>query len=288
MRRSYRQSNKPKKNYANIVKSKSMSSLLPTMTTNSSPILPSSSATISSEKTCTNCHSLLQTVNNLIKKIDALEDKLALISTTNNNVANSNSIQPLAPPASHFNPEGFNEWKHHIEELIEARTNRQMRKTLVIRNIAEDDSEKSWQDTDAALSSVIAETLSDNSTKSDWDEDVDIETASLMIDRCHRGGNKDYYKREGKVRPIFAAMMCWKDCERIIQACRAKRNGVYIDYMYGPKTTKRRNLALQHRKALLEEDEIDQGYVSFPAKLMGRKHGDNSYKLIKDFSNEMV
>ena len=46
-----------------------------------------------------------------------------------------------------------------VEELIEERTNRQLRKTLVIKGVPEDEDEKSWQDCENKLSKIFAETL---------------------------------------------------------------------------------------------------------------------------------
>ena len=45
-----------------------------------------------------------------------------------------------------------------VEEKVEERTNRQLRKTLVIRGVPEQQNER-WGETDAILSSVIAKTL---------------------------------------------------------------------------------------------------------------------------------
>ena len=109
-----------------------------------------------------------------------------------------------------------------------------------------------------------------------------------MIDRCHRTGDPKWYADSARSRPIAAAMMSWKDCEDIIAKFRSNSSRIYVDYKYGPKTTRRRNLALQHRKDIKAKGDIDQAYIRFPAKLMGRKHGDRTYKLIKDFSKHPV
>ena len=48
----------------------------------------------------------------------------------------------------------------------------------------------------------------------------------------------------------------------------------------------RRNLALQHRKHMVDNDEIAQGFVAYPAKLMVKyDKRDNKYSFVKDFSH---
>ena len=48
----------------------------------------------------------------------------------------------------------------------------------------------------------------------------------------------------------------------------------------------RRNLALQHRKTMVDNDEIAQGFVAYPAKLMVKyDKRDTKYTFVKDFSN---
>ena len=166
-----------------------------------------------------------------------------------------------------------------LEELVEERTNRQLRKTLVIRNVAESSSEKKWSDTKDVLVSKIAQVL----------DDVDEDEAHQMIDRCHRGKKwkkeKDGSDRSPRHRPIYAAMLYWEDCERIIRAARKAKLDFFVDYKYGPKTTARRNQALKKRKSLKEDGVIDQGYIRFPAVLFGKKSHETEYRFIEDFSS---
>ena len=161
-------------------------------------------------------------------------------------------------------------------ERVEERTNRQLRKTLVFRGIPEQEQEKSWKETENILAKRIADTL-----------DIEIEDAATMIDRCHRGGNPKYYNDKNKPRPIFAAMFKWKDCEEIIWEARQKKS-VLVDYKYGPLTTRRRNLALQLRRTLINEGTIVKAHVAYPARLMGKSATDKKYREIKDFSKTDV
>ena len=222
--------------------------------------------------------SLKSTIDLLINKVEKLEQKL---STYEDKIdcrefIASQDTETVGPSnkSDAFDKEAFEKWKFEIEELIESRTNRQLRKTLVFRNITENPNEKSWADTDNLLSKTIAKQL-----------DMHKEDTYEMIDRCHRGGDKKYYDQEGKTRPIFAAMISWKDCEEIIEKFRTSNTRVMVDYKFGPRTTIRRNQALKRRIDLKSDGTIDQGYIQFPARLMGRKNGDAYYKLIEDFSS---
>ena len=135
---------------------------------------------------------------------------------------------------------------HAVEDLIVERTNRQLRKTLVIRGIPEQQHEK-WNDTDSVLSSIISKTLN-----------IPLQEAGKMIDRCHRGGNPKFYKDNNRHRPIYAAMHRWKDCENLIWEARKKKSAL-VDYKYGPITTVRRNMALKKRREILDCKLVTKG-----------------------------
>ena len=184
-------------------------------------------------------------------------------------------------------PETSNKIKE-LENLIEERTNRQMRQTLVFKGIPERKHE-SWNDTKNIVASTIAEYTN-----------ISREDACDMLNRVHRSRPTEN-PHKNKRRDIFAAMHSWEDCEFFIKKFRrenCERNSdpndnsgrVYIDYKYGPLTTLRRGEALKHRKDLIDRKEIISGFVSYPAKLMvKRAHGrDVPYVMEKDFSNEDV
>ena len=111
------------------------------------------------------------------------------------------------------------------------------------------------------------------------------ETAKKMIDRCHRGGDRQYYRREKKTRAIFVEMNRWVDCESIATSFRTPETRASCDYKYGPSTTKRRNLALKKRREVVVKGEVTKPYVKFPAILMGLKPGAKKYVQIANFSN---
>ena len=61
-----------------------------------------------------------------------------------------------------------------------------------------------------------------------------------------------------------------------------------IEYKYGPLTTLRRGEAMKRRRELLEDKTLRNPYIKFPAQLMGKKDGQDSYELIEDFSQKGV
>ena len=122
--------------------------------------------------------------------------------------------------------------------------------------------------------------------------DVSISDAKKwMINRCHRGGDPKFYDTEkGKHRPIYVNMFAWDDCERLIKKSRSKDapKKIKIDYKYGPITTKRRKLAMDRRYELKLAGELDQGYIKFPAIVMGKKAGEKKYRKMDNFSTAEV
>ena len=155
-----------------------------------------------------------------------------------------------------------------LSEDIESRTNRQLRETLVFKNIPEGPGEEeSYKDTKELLATTISENV----------PDVSYDEALSQIKRAHResGHRRDDNGdpiRAGK-RLIFAAFHSWDLCQTVIETfrekCIADRNfQISAEQKYGPKTNKRRQLALQLRKRLKDEGTITSGFLEFPAKLM--------------------
>ena len=116
-----------------------------------------------------------------------------------------------------------------------------------------------------------------------------------MLNRVHRARRSDDPNHRDQPRRIFAALFKWEDCEELVDGFRELnikgKSSIRINYMYGPKTTIRRNMALLKRKELKQAGIIQSAYISFPARLMGKKFGarkEDEYELIQDFSNEEV
>ncbi|NQY43849.1 MAG: hypothetical protein HRT87_10955 [Legionellales bacterium] len=178
-----------------------------------------------------------------------------------------------------------------LEEKVEERTNRQLRETLIIKDVPEEVEKETWDETKNLLAQVISDNM----------DDVSFEFAYGQIKRTHRENKKTDEKgtkiREGK-RRIFAAMHSWKFCERMKEVFRLKcvtnkDFNISVEQKYGPLTTWRRFKALERRKDLIERGIISSGFVAYPAKLMvnypGERKGDKKYyKLYEDFSEVEV
>ena len=160
-----------------------------------------------------------------------------------------------------------------LKEEAEDRTNRQLRETLIFKNIPEELEKESWEDTKRLLATIISR----------FCDSIEYDDAYKSINRCHREKairprNDDRPTREGK-RHIFAAFHSWNICQTFIEAIRKKcasdrDSKIYVEQMYGPMTTKRRSLAMQCRKQLKDEGLISGGYVDFPAKLFVNRMGN--------------
>lgn len=177
-----------------------------------------------------------------------------------------------------------------LRETVEERTNRQLRETLIFKNIPEEPNED-WEATKA----LLATTISENCATISFDDAFD------GIKRCHRESAKKQERAENDERPsragkrnIFAAMFSWEMCQTIIESFRKNDSPIYAEQMYGPRTTKRRGLALQLRKQLKQEGVIAGGFVNFPAKLFVNyvghvdAEGKKIYKFHSDLSRAEV
>ena len=207
-----------------------------------------------------------ESMKHLADRVAALEEKQKLVEETPNDI-------------------------NQMKELIEERTNRQLRETLIFKNIPEQGKE-SYEKT----REILAEVISDNCPN------IDYEEAFTQIKRCHREKpktNADGQSRAGK-RHIYSAMMNWYKCQEIIDAFKKKcidddNFSVYVDQKYGPLTTRRRSLALKLRKELKEQGLISGGYIKYPAKLYVNVGGEINpldgrkvYNLHQDFSKADV
>ena len=231
----------------------------------------------SEDEPCSNphCKKLSETVESLTESVNTLLDRVKSLETALESALTALSEKNQEPSSAEDVLSHSEVLKRMVavEEKLEERTNRQLRKTLVFRGIKQDAAERSWKDCEEVLAKEIASTL-----------DIDCKHALNMIDRCHRGGNPDYFKRQNKARPIYAALHEWKVCEDIIYQARRKKT-IFVDYKYGPMTTRRRNLALKRRRELINSGAITQGHVAYPARLMGKGKNDVKYREIENFSN---
>ena len=172
-----------------------------------------------------------------------------------------------------------------LEEKVEERTNRQLRKTLVIRGMEEkaaDQPPETWEETRVAVAKIIAKTC----------PSIDENHAYDIVERAHRSNKNSNYQGNAP-RPVFAAITYWPDTVTITDEFRKKniedRNfKIAVDYKYGPMTTKRRSLAFQERRKLINNKEAISAYVAYPARLMIKTTQRGKYSLAKDFSKVKV
>ena len=212
---------------------------------------------------------MLKKFADMEKRIKDLEDKLE----TMNNVPEE--IKQLA-------------------ENVEDRTNRQLRETLIFKNIPEEPgATEDYKDT----KELLAATISDNC------DGISYDFALQQIKRAHR--ESDHRRtddgeqlRLGK-RHIYAAFHSWDLCQTILESFREENIAdqnfpIQAEQKYGPKTSKRRQLAFQLRRQLIDNGTITSGFVQFPAKLMVNLPGNNGpngkkiYTAHTNFSKHVV
>ena len=178
---------------------------------------------------------------------------------------------------------------YNIEEQIESRTNRQLRKTLVFKGIPEKQSGENnkkvtWEETQELVAKKITEIC----------DDTTLQNARDMLERCHRAQENPNFRGSGP-RPIFCAFFSWKESEYVKGQFRASNvenhsSTIFCEQKYGPRTTVRRNQAMMLRKQLKGNNQIASGYVAFPARLMVKytSNRDERYICKRDFSKEEV
>ena len=168
----------------------------------------------------------------------------------------------------------------HISTLqyrMEDQTNRNCRKTLIIKGIKEIPEENNrkdgWNATRKRVSTMLAKLCQ-----------LDSEDIDYWIERVHRG-KKDEQK-EGPPN-IHACFYDWNKAQLILKEFikNGRGQGVYVEQRYGPNTSYRQNQAKKERRTLLDNKTITNGYVGFPSQLMVKyKETDLHFKLHKDFS----
>ena len=93
----------------------------------------------------------------------------------------------------------------------------------------------------------------------------------LKIERVHRGGGDGFNGNKKGKRDIYALCSHWDDSEMLVAGSyktnKPKKDKVFIEYKYGPLTTKKRGKALARRKELIQSKEYSNAYIKYPAKL---------------------
>ena len=97
-----------------------------------------------------------------------------------------------------------------VKEELENRTNRQLRRTLIFKNIPETKDDESY----AEVKLLLAETISSHT-------DITKQEALDGIERAHREAKRNGGTREGK-RRIFAAFLNWELPQKILDGFKQK------------------------------------------------------------------
>ena len=229
------------------------------------------------------------------KKLEEIDERIEEVDakTTEGLTSAINRISKLETQIQHLEIELPNQIRQlclendYLREELENRTNRQLRRTLIFKNIPETKDDESYAEVKALLAKIIS-------------THTEITNAEALagIERAHRESKKRDGVREGR-RKIFVAFLNWELPQLILNEFRKKRINdptfdIYAEQMYGPMTSQRRNLAFQARKKLKEEGSIVSGYVAFPARLMVNlpgevdRMGKKYYKLHENFSDHEV
>ena len=163
-----------------------------------------------------------------------------------------------------------------LQARLEHQTNRNSRKSVIIRGIPQHENEKTWEDCRKAVCEKLGEITGCNP-----------EVLSNSIERIHRGKPN----RNNGPRVVHALFYDWNESELLISKMRkhGRNSRVYVEQRYGPDTTWRRNNALALRKDLKAQGTVTSGFIAYPAKLMVKYNAqDRQYTMHQDFSNTEV
>ena len=129
--------------------------------------------------------------NNALALVSKLEKELSALREEHNKLKNHSQDNSVNVKA--------------LEERIEDRTNRQLRKMLVFNNIPEKEHE-SWEDTEKLDANATADVCN-----------INVADAAEQLERVHRSAANPRYKGNAP-RKIFAALYDWKFSEKCKQA----------------------------------------------------------------------
>ena len=106
-----------------------------------------------------------------------------------------------------------------LKEMLEDRTNRQLRQTVVIKGLPEKDGEK-WSDTRNTLAKHISKAYK-----------IEFKKAFALFDRVHREGGGGFEKRKKGKRDIYALCSSWDNSEFLVcNSSEANKNMLKKDH----------------------------------------------------------
>ena len=156
-----------------------------------------------------------------------------------------------------------------------------MRKTLIFRNIQQDQRRESWDQTKIILANEIKKAM----------VNIDHGVIIKKIERSHRAKEN----RPGKNLPVIAKFIDWNfsDEEKTSSIKSAKdendRTLIFFSQMYSRALTRRRNEAMEKRKELKKEDiQGIQTYVKYLAVLMVKRPREAAYTPYAEYSIKLI
>ena len=164
-----------------------------------------------------------------------------------------------------------------LEDDLDDQTNRNMRSTLVVRGIAQDSDNESWEKTTDILSSKINEIT---------EGQISVVEVKSFIERAHRIKGELHRGSSGK--PIIVKFNSWKSSELVKKSitnyARLKGGTIFVSQLYSKRINDRQYQARQYRKELFRENPDQNIFIQNPARLMGKKKGSaEKYRLLKSF-----
>jgi hypothetical protein len=142
---------------------------------------------------------------------------------------------------------------------LEDQTNRNCRRTLIVKGLPEDGKEKTWKETKNKVVEVLSDVCRVENKQQFY----------KCVERVHRGKPLDPDSKKTH-RDIHMLFFDWNDSQMILKNFLkyGRGKGIFVEQRYGPDTTARRNLAMIERRTLLDSETIAQGFVQYPAQLM--------------------
>ena len=157
-----------------------------------------------------------------------------------------------------------------MKDDLDDQVNRGMRNNMIIKGLPESlDNER--EDTRSLVVNKLHELSGDKYSKHGID---------TVIDRAHRGSGKP---RTDRPRNIYIRFTSSQVVDEYLYLARKLKSPLRLDRQFSKAVTDRRKVAMLERKKLKEEKTIMAGYLEYPAKLMVKYTGQNSFKLHKEF-----
>ncbi|XP_065667982.1 uncharacterized protein LOC136088227 [Hydra vulgaris] len=211
---------------------------------------------------------IVQAINTSLSKItsDIAELKIAFTNIKSTVQKNTDDINEIRQQLLNLTSDNktFSEDIIKLSAALDDQVNRNLRKTQIFKNIPVDTSKskESWSDTKL----IIADTIEKAAN-------IDPKNAHDMIKRCHR---RKVNENSTKSSHIFVKFHKWADIEHTKNIFFMSKNNSWVEQMYSPSLTQRRNEAMKERRRLTEIKSIISRYLEYPTILKVKKKREGS------------